>query len=77
MSAKSSPTAIPRGTVTWKITDGLHAWCDPSLARIVLENLLGNAWKFTAKIENPRIEFDVVPNTQAQHVRRSRQRRGL
>ncbi len=53
----------PTRNMTFKIKDGLHAWCDPPLARIVLENLLGNAWKFTAKIENPRIEFDVVPNT--------------
>jgi len=53
----------PARNVTWKIRDGLHAWCDAALARIVLENLLGNAWKFTAKIENARIEFDLVPNT--------------
>jgi signal transduction histidine kinase len=34
----------PSRAVQWVITDGMHAWCDPSLARIVLENLLGNAY---------------------------------
>lgn len=30
---------------------------DPHLLRIVLANLIGNSWKFTSKISNPRIEF--------------------
>ena len=30
---------------------------DPNLLRIVLENLIGNAWKFTSKKDNVRIEF--------------------
>jgi light-regulated signal transduction histidine kinase (bacteriophytochrome) len=30
---------------------------DQRLLRIVLENLLGNAWKFTSKINEPEIEF--------------------
>lgn len=30
---------------------------DGRLLRIALENLLGNAWKFTSKTEHPRIEF--------------------
>lgn len=32
---------------------------DPRLLRIVLENLLNNAWKFTARQHQPRIEFGV------------------
>jgi signal transduction histidine kinase len=32
---------------------------DERLLRVALENLLGNAWKFTMKTENPRIEFGV------------------
>lgn len=53
----------PSRQVDWVIPDGLHAWCDPALARILLENLLGNAWKFTSKTVDARIEFDVTPNT--------------
>jgi PAS domain S-box-containing protein len=35
----------------------ISAAMDPSLARVLVENLLGNAWKFTAYATAPRIEF--------------------
>jgi PAS domain S-box-containing protein len=35
----------------------VDANADPGLVRIVLENLLGNAWKFTARRPDARIEF--------------------
>jgi signal transduction histidine kinase len=53
----------PTRNVTWEISDNLHAYCDPALARILLENLLGNAWKFTSKTEDARIVFAAVPDT--------------
>jgi signal transduction histidine kinase len=39
------------------IQDGLTASGDPDLLRAVLTNLLGNAWKFTAKVKAAAIEF--------------------
>jgi PAS domain S-box-containing protein len=42
------------------ITDGLVAPADPVLARMVLQNLLDNAWKFTSKHPTARIEFGTV-----------------
>jgi len=38
----------------------LDAQADPRLLKIVLENLLGNAWKFTKKTAAARIEVGVV-----------------
>ncbi|MEI6107299.1 MAG: GAF domain-containing protein, partial [Opitutae bacterium] len=42
------------------VADGLVASGDAHLLRIVLENLLGNAWKFTGKCAAPRIEMGVM-----------------
>jgi light-regulated signal transduction histidine kinase (bacteriophytochrome) len=53
----------PTRAVAWEIAPGLSARCDPSLARIMLENLLGNAWKFTAKTAGARIEFSAAEET--------------
>ncbi len=43
----------------WQIQDGIVARGDESLLHVLLENLLGNAWKFSSKQENPVIEFTV------------------
>jgi light-regulated signal transduction histidine kinase (bacteriophytochrome) len=53
----------PTRQVKWEIAPDLHANCDPSLARIVLENLIGNAWKFTSKTASAVIEFATVPDS--------------
>jgi light-regulated signal transduction histidine kinase (bacteriophytochrome) len=47
----------PEREVTVKIAPDLMVEADPHLMHIVMENLLSNAWKFTAKQEQTVIEF--------------------
>ena len=47
----------PDRHVDMAIEGGLVADVDSRLMRIALENLIGNAWKFTAKAAQPRVEF--------------------
>ena len=47
----------PERQVEWIIADGLVAKGDGRLLRLVLENVLGNAWKYTSKQPRPRIEL--------------------
>ncbi len=44
-------------SVEWIVQDDLRADLDPNLARALVENLVGNAWKFTSKVREARIEF--------------------
>lgn len=50
----------PDRRVHVEIAEGVRAQGDPGLLRIVLENLLNNAWKFTRKTSDPRIEFGTL-----------------
>ncbi len=43
--------------VEWSIKDGMQAFGDTRLLQIVLDNLLGNAWKYTSKHALAKIEF--------------------
>ncbi|MCX4187109.1 sensor histidine kinase [Methylophaga sp. OBS4] len=47
----------PERYVNLHIASDLKAWGDRHLLRIMLENLLHNAWKYTAKREQGRIEL--------------------
>lgn len=44
-------------TIELAVKDQVYARADLGLIRVVLQNLLSNAWKFTAKKDKARIEF--------------------
>ena len=52
--------AHPERRVDFVASPGLHAQADPRLLRVVLENLIGNSWKFTSKRDSARVEFGAV-----------------
>ena len=47
----------PEREVDWHLQDGLQAMADPGLMRVVLQNLLGNAWKYTSQTPDARISL--------------------
>jgi signal transduction histidine kinase len=49
--------ARPERKVEFSAQKGHEVWGDPKLLRVALVNLIGNAWKFTAKIPEARVEF--------------------
>ena len=48
--------ATPEREVEYIVADGMKATCDPGLLRIVMENLVNNAVKFTAGRKPARVE---------------------
>lgn len=58
---KELSAAEPDRRVDLVVAEGLVAdEVDPRLARTLLQNLLGNAWKFTAHASAPRIELGIT-----------------
>ena len=51
--------------VPFMIEDGLNAYCDKDLIRIVLVNLFENSWKFTSKTKSPEVTFGKEPTSEA------------
>jgi signal transduction histidine kinase len=52
--------------VHWDVQPGLVAWASPAQLRIVLQNLLGNAAKFTRHVERPVVRFSGVRDDDGQ-----------
>jgi PAS domain S-box-containing protein len=52
----------PERTVELVVAPGMSARADPSLIRVVLENLIGNAWKYTSHHPSARIEVGFERN---------------
>ncbi|BDV41856.1 histidine kinase [Geotalea uraniireducens] len=50
----------PERQVTLTIAEGMTAYGDAGLLHVVVDNLLGNAWKYTGKREHALIEFGVT-----------------
>ncbi|HEU4348230.1 MAG TPA: response regulator [Actinoplanes sp.] len=46
----------PARTVEYRVHDGMTADADEGLVRVILENLINNAVKFTGRVEQPTIE---------------------
>ena len=55
--------ANPDRNVPMVIAPGMRAYADPRMLRIVVANLLENAWKFTARRQRPAVEVGPVQNT--------------
>lgn len=54
--------AEPARNVDVTIDPGMIARCDQALIRIVLANLIGNAWKYTARTSSPKIVCGRIPD---------------
>jgi signal transduction histidine kinase len=50
----------PQRRVTFHLADGVMVDGDANLLRVVLDNLLGNAWKYTGGREEAVIEFGMI-----------------
>jgi signal transduction histidine kinase len=63
IAAELQETDLARN-VEFAIQDGVHAYGDERLLHLALQNLLGNAWKFTARQPRARIEFGCIDRGQ-------------
>ena len=57
----------PQRQVHWQVADGLRAEADPVLVRAVLQNLLGNAWKYTGQTAQAHISLGLDETGSGMH----------
>ncbi len=57
--ARDAVVQLP-GAVDLRIDEGLRVRADPVLMRSVMQNLVGNAFKFSARVADPRIEVGMT-----------------
>ena len=55
----------PQREVELHIEPGMLVTGDPTLLRVLLENLLGNAWKYTGKCRKAEVRFERDPKQAA------------
>ena len=69
--AADHASRAPERAVAFHAQDGLQVDADDRLLRVVLDNLIGNAWKFTRPVKDPRVEVGVSGEngTRAYYVR--------
>jgi light-regulated signal transduction histidine kinase (bacteriophytochrome) len=60
ISAKDLQERETSRKVEFIVTHGLVVYGDKPLLRVAIENLMGNAWKFTRNREHARVEFGVI-----------------
>lgn len=53
----------PQRNVKFEVEDGIMVMGDSKLLRIMLENLLNNAWKFTSKCKKAKIEVGTIDHS--------------
>jgi signal transduction histidine kinase len=58
----------PDRDVQLRIEPDMQVLGDPTLLRVVIENLLGNAWKYTAKVGTAQIAFERDPKDAAAYT---------
>jgi hemerythrin-like metal-binding protein/PAS domain S-box-containing protein len=59
-------TAEPQRRVEFRLANDVTAYATPDLLRVALQNLLGNAWKFTAHASPAVIEFGTEQTAEAE-----------